>query len=85
MSLESIQDRYGVPAYPGRRVRYKRRLGSIVGADDQYIRVVLDGQERARLYHPLWCIDYLDGVDHGRRYDERVEAMFPTVGAEEQA
>jgi hypothetical protein len=77
MSMKSIRDRYGVPAYRGARIEYEGRPGIITASSGQHLRLCLDDSHGASTgpYHPLWHIDYLDGVDHGAAYDRRVEAF----------
>ena len=57
-SFQYIRDYYDVPAYVGVRVTYKGREGVIVGSEGPYIKVKLDGDKYAGVYHPTDCITY---------------------------
>ena len=63
MSLEYIRDTYRVPARLQGRVEYTGgqapRLGTIVGVDGAHLCIMLDGEKRARRYHPTWELRYL--------------------------
>lgn len=77
MSLTSIRDRYGVPARRGARVEFEGRPATITSGRGHYIYLRFDGEHRPQgPFHPLWHMDYLDGIDHGERYDRRVEAVL---------
>lgn len=77
MSLPAIRRRYGVPAKRGGRVTFEGRPARITAASGHHLRLRLDGEKgRTGRYHPLWRIDYLDGIDHGAAYDRRVEALL---------
>lgn len=75
MSMEYIRDRYGVPAKRGARVVADGKPGTIVAARGGHLRIRLDGERDTRSWHPLWHMDYGDGIDHGAAYDARVEAF----------
>lgn len=61
--LQYIRDYYQVPAYKGMRVQIGTKQGVIMGADDCYIRVQLDGAKIAQPYHPTDGVTYLvEGV-----------------------
>lgn len=65
MSLEYIQSYYQVPAQIGRRVSYAdqgtNRQGVIVGHQNQYIIIHLDGEKKPRgCFHPTHGITYLE-------------------------
>lgn len=63
MSMEFIRKNYGVPAKRGWRVEYtgcgEKMLGTITGANGQYLRVRLDGLKKASNFHPTWMLRYL--------------------------
>jgi hypothetical protein len=59
--LEYIRNAYGVPAVAGRRVEFDGRRGVIRGACDGRLVVLLDGDETAGTYHPIWRMIYLRG------------------------
>ena len=65
MSLDYIRNAYGVPAYRGARIKYRGnsvpQLGTVRGAEDAHIIVLLDGEKRPRRFHPVWRIEYLQG------------------------
>ena len=67
MTIQSIRDRYGVPAKRGGRVRYtggpEPQMGMIVAARGHYLRIRLDGEKRAGNYHPMWRIEYLNPLE----------------------
>lgn len=57
-----VRERYGVNPERGMRVRvYDGAVGTIIEGAGNYIRVLLDGDERPGNYHPTWKIEY--GVD----------------------
>lgn len=64
MSLQWIRKKYGVPSRRGGRVRYTykkpARMGTIRSARGSYLRILLDGDARPGLYHPVWELEYLD-------------------------
>jgi len=61
--LEYIRNAYGVPAVAGRRVEFDGRRGVVKGARDGRLVVLLDGDETAGTYHPIWHMIYLrDGA-----------------------
>lgn len=57
--MDYIRNYYNVPAKLGGRVRYKGKLGTIVGSYGARLRIQLDGEEQAGNYHPTWEIEYL--------------------------
>lgn len=63
-AFEYIRKTYGVPARKGVRVRYlggpAPAEGTITGAAGGYIRVRLDGDRLARVFHPTWMLNYLE-------------------------
>lgn len=65
---ERMQRAYGVPAKRGKRVTYKGRPARITSCDSQYLRLRFDGDKRTSPFpfHPLYEIDYLDGVDRSK-------------------
>jgi hypothetical protein len=58
-----IRYHYGVPVDLGGRVRFKGRLGTIVGFRGGYVRVHLDGDPRPGSHHPTWHMEYLTEGD----------------------
>ena len=52
MSLEYIQEYYGVPAKKGGKVTYKGVPGKIVGYSGPHIKIKLEGESKGRPYHP---------------------------------
>lgn len=65
MSMEWVRKNYGVPAKRGGRVEYTgdrsgARLGTITASVGPRIRIKLDGDDVALIYHPTWEIRYLD-------------------------
>ena len=78
MSLVEIRRRYGVPATRGRWVEFEGRPAVITSARGHHLRLRFAHETRTcpGVFHPLWCMDYLDNVDHGAEYDRRVEAFF---------
>lgn len=62
-----IRQTYSVPAArTGARVRYRggpvMRDGTITGECNGKLRIRLDGDKHAGLYHPTWELTYLDPV-----------------------
>lgn len=57
--LEYIRNAYGVPAVAGRRVEFDGRRGVIKGACAGRLVLLLDGDETAGTYHPIWHMIYL--------------------------
>ena len=81
-AMESIRDYYGVPVYRGMPVKFEGRPAVITSAiRNTYLRLRFDGEKRTDhyVYHPLWEIDYLDGVDYGARYRKREEAFCASL------
>ena len=64
MSMQSIRDRYGVPAKRGGRIRYTANGaphdGTIVASRGDHLRIRLDGLKWIGNYHPTWEIEYLE-------------------------
>jgi hypothetical protein len=76
MTMEAIRDRYGVPARRGKLVSFRGRPSMVISADGHHLWLRdLDSLKRVGPCHPLWEMDYGDGIDHGARYDARVEAF----------
>ena len=67
MSLIYIRNHYGVPAKRGMTIEFTGASaplrGVVVGASGVYLRVRLDGEKRARTFHPTWEMKYLDKDD----------------------
>ena len=63
MSLKWIREQYNVPAKRGGRVRYtgssQEQFGTILRATGHLLRIQMDGQTFAGLYHPTWELEYL--------------------------
>jgi hypothetical protein len=72
---------YGVPAKRGKRVEYDSRAATITSSDGCYLRLRFDGESRTHRapFHPLYKIDYLDGVDYEARHHERVERFVQAL------
>jgi hypothetical protein len=82
VSLSSIRDRYGVPAKRGTMVTFEGRKARITSGRGHYFYLRFEGEHRPQgPFHPLWEIDYLDGVDYGARYDRRIEAFNAAMAA----
>lgn len=76
MSLTSIRDRYGVPAKRGMKVKFEGRPATITSGRGHHFYLRFEGEHCPQgPFHPLWEIDYLDGVDYGAKYDARVESF----------
>lgn len=74
--MASIRRYYGVPARRGKAVKYKGRPAVITSAiRNTYLRLRFDGKKGTDqyVYHPLFAIDYLDGIDYYARYRRREE------------
>lgn len=59
MAFDYIRRHYKVPAKKGGRVLFQGRPGVIVGSYQCYIKVRLDGERRAGVYHPTWEMVYV--------------------------
>jgi hypothetical protein len=79
--LAYVRDRYGVPAEIGREVRFEGRAARIVGGRGGYVDLLTPAGELIAPCHPTWEMDYLDGIDWGERYDERVERSLAAYAA----
>lgn len=70
MSLAYIRKTYAVPAKRGGRVEYTAcrvpQFGTITGASGAHLNIRIDGDKRARRFHPTWKLRYLD-TPAGRR------------------
>ena len=69
--MKRIRKQYGVPIRRGGRVKYTgegyARYGTVVSAkEDNRIQVRLDGENKARLFHPTWKLEYLKGDSEGK-------------------
>lgn len=74
MTMEAIRDRYQVPAHRGKLIEFRGEPHAIRSADGHHLWLTdLRTMRRVGPCHPLWEMDYLDGVDYGAKYDERVE------------
>lgn len=72
-SLDYVRSYYGVPAKRGMRVIADGKPGVITSGDGAHIRIRLDGEKRSGRWHPLWRMDYGDGIDYGAAFDARIE------------
>lgn len=65
--FDYIRRYYRVPAKRGARVRYtgarEAKLGTVLSATGPYVRIRLDGEKRAHVYHPTWELEYLLGPE----------------------
>jgi hypothetical protein len=64
MSLDWIRRNYLVPARRGARVAYDATMGAprhgkVVGARQQYLKILMDGDAKPGLYHPTWMIRFI--------------------------
>ncbi len=57
--MDYIRRFYGVPAKQGGRIKYKGKLGTILGSRNAHLRIRLDGEKRVANYHPEYEIEYL--------------------------
>jgi hypothetical protein len=62
--LAAIAVNYQVPAYLGAPVMFEGRPGKVVGADQGWLIVKLDGERDPDLYHPRWHMQWPE--DNGR-------------------
>jgi hypothetical protein len=64
MSMKYIRDTYEVPAKPGMHIKYTYenydREGVIIGSHNSYLRVCMMDNLEILLFHPTFCITYLD-------------------------
>ena len=59
MSLEYIQRHYNVPAKIGERVVvFSGQHGTIVEAHCASLKIIIDGEIIAKIFHPTWKIAY---------------------------
>lgn len=68
MSMQSIRDRYGVPAKRGQRVVVDGRSATITGASRtaEHLMVRLDdAPRRTQPIHPTWRVEYMTGTRAG--------------------
>lgn len=66
--MQSIRDRYGVPAKRGQRVVVDGRPATITSASRtaEHLMVRLDdGPRRPQPIHPTWRVEYLTGTPGG--------------------
>jgi len=61
-----IRDFYKVPAKRDREVLYKGKPGVITGSDGARLRIRLHGENKSRVYHPTWEIEYKEVKDENR-------------------
>ena len=70
-AVKYIRNYYGVPAYRGCRVKYSGgrtpRFGTVTSSRGPYLRVRLDGEKHAGIYHPTWKLEYLETPLGGRK------------------
>lgn len=63
-SMAYIRRQYGVKAEVGGRVIYTGnrmlQLGAVASVEGARLRILLDGQAHAGLYHPTWEVEYLE-------------------------
>lgn len=64
MSMEWVRNNYNVPAKRDGRIEYTGdksgpKLGTITVSVGPRIRIRMDGEEQALIYHPTWEIRYL--------------------------
>ena len=85
MSMDYIRNHYGVPAHRGQEVIFTGgkfpMAGRIISARGGHLYLRLNDGRRFGPLHPLWEMDYGDGIDHGARYDARVEAFNRALNA----
>lgn len=71
MSMAYIRKYYKVPAKRGGRVRYTGRdkpiLGTIRAARHGYLRIQLDGEAYAGIFHPTWELEYITPTEIKKR------------------
>jgi hypothetical protein len=80
VSMKAIRDRYNVPARRGKLVRFRGEPSAIRSADGHRLWLTdLATMCRVGPCHPVWKMDYLDGVDHGAAYVARVEAFIASL------
>lgn len=64
MSIKDIREQYKVPARVGGRVIYHStrgpKRGTITGAKDGFVLVMIDGEGLALPHHPKWKLEYLE-------------------------
>ncbi len=63
MSMESIRQKYNVPAKRGMDVIAQGRKGVIVGSKGLYLRVRVEGEKNIISFHPEWEMEYIIHLD----------------------
>ena len=59
-NMEYIRKYYKVPARKGGKIKYKGKIGKIIGAHNSYLKIKLDGEKRPGFFHPTYEIEYLE-------------------------
>lgn len=72
--MEKIRRVYGVPAKRGLAVKYDGLPAMVTSSDGVYLRLRFESGATS-IHHPLYLIDYLDGIDYATAHDERVETF----------
>lgn len=62
IALEYIRGYYQVPAFKGRKVKYKGTEGKIKGGKGPYLVLEFADKTMNGQYHPTWEIEYLENV-----------------------
>lgn len=80
-AMEMIRRQYGVPAKRGMAVKYDGALAWITSSTGSHLRLRFPegsalNRYRRCTFHPLYKIDYLDGMDYRARYQERERAFL---------
>jgi hypothetical protein len=60
--MKYIRDTYGVPIKRGARVEYsggeKIVFGTVKSAGLGYMKILIDGEKKSKIFHPTWKIRY---------------------------
>ena len=71
MSMDYIRRYYKVPARRGARVEYtgeqEPQQGTITSSEGARVRIRMDGEKHAGIYHPTWEMRYLPAAAQDRK------------------
>lgn len=56
--MKEIRKYYNVPAKRGMKVKYDGKAGVIKSSRGSFLRILLDGENVIKTYHPTYLIEY---------------------------
>ncbi len=78
--FKQLNDYYGTPAARGKRVEFEGRPAVITSSTGSHLRLRFEGNDRSSgPFHPLWRIDYLDGINYAAGHDSRINAFMEAL------